>query len=217
MEETTNQQVTSQPQPEMHSSSGMPRMVIIAGVVVLMALIGLGGYVLGTRNTAKVQEASQQQVVSVSPTATTAQSPTMEAQVSPTTGTAMVMKTYSNTEVPFSIQYPSIWQQKEQIDTQGTQKPYAVNLTGNEGNVYIVWGTGFGGAYCAPSQNPQTYSIPSQGLTGCSTMNADGTESWFLFKEISNTLSIKIQAQAKAPYSANAAMITQILSSFKFQ
>jgi hypothetical protein len=201
MEEQNNQQVIQQPQPEMHSS-GMPRMAIIIGVIILMALVGVGGYILGTKNGAKIQEANQQQPVQVSPTATTAPSPTISA--------AIGMKTYSNGEVPFQLKYPNNWQYTQPM-------PNSVTFTGNEGRVNIIWGSGFGGAYCIPMVSPTPYPRLPQGFSGCITRNDDGSTSYVLMKELSSEVSVKLEAQATPQLNPMNNIVTQILESIEFK
>lgn len=109
MEETPNQQVAPQPQPEIHPSSGMPRMAIIAGVVILMALIGVGGYVLGTKNSASKQEQVSQALPTTQPSPTTAQIVTPSTMQNPTTAPNNWL-TYSGSS--YSIKYPPTWTTK---------------------------------------------------------------------------------------------------------
>ena len=85
-------------------------------------------------------------------------------------------KSYTNTEVGFSIQYPANWQEQDLPDENDGQRHH-INLQGPEGGVELIWGTGFGGA-CPEGYQP--VSVAKGTWPACHTQTEDGTDLWSL-------------------------------------
>lgn len=125
-------------------------------------------------------------------------------------------KTYMNTsDILFSIQYPVGWKYSNRNDNG---KIYSVSLSGAEGDINVVWGDGFGGAYCMDPDNLglqiKMISLGQTGLKGCVEKNKAGINDWVFFKDISTGLTIKVSASSNS-VSGND-MVDQILSTFRF-
>jgi hypothetical protein len=85
--------------------------------------------------------------------------------------------------------------------------------------VNIVWGNGFGGAYCQDTDNEglkiQPYTKEDQDLSGCTITYLDGKKSYWLFGNITKDLSIKITGYENT-LSKDAESISNIFATFKF-
>jgi hypothetical protein len=76
----------------------------------------------------------------------------------------------------FSIQYPPSWQEQDLPDENSGQMHH-IQVTGPEGGVEVIWGTGLGGA-CPQGYEPLTVA---QGTwQACHSQKDDGTEVWSL-------------------------------------
>lgn len=118
-------------------------------------------------------------------------------------------KTYTNTDYSFSFQYPPSWNQKD-VNDRGLG---GIDVQGPEGNLYIVWGSGFGGG--CDQQYHELVQLNQQNFDSCHIINPDGSESWRgIGKILSESVGVKITATAAA--SENHDLILQILSTFKF-
>lgn len=174
----------------------------ILGGLVLLVLVGTGGIFLGKQMSAPAL------VVTPTPAPVTAV-PTVVPY--PTAD----WQTYTSGDIGFSMQYPVSWKYSEQRDKG---KVYAINFEGNEGNVYIILGNGFGGGYCTDADSNtlkiDNYNLEG-GLAGCVMTSKDSVITRVLFKTgLANGLTLKVQTKSNIPN--NDELITQILSTFKF-
>jgi len=85
-------------------------------------------------------------------------------------------KKYTNTQVGFSIQYPSYWQEQDLPDENEGQIHH-IALKGPEGGVELIWGTGIGGA-CPEGYQP--IPVAKGNWPACHVQKADGTDLWSL-------------------------------------
>jgi hypothetical protein len=113
---------------------------------------------------------SAQNTQSPSPTSTVSatQAPSSEVEAS--------WKTYTNTEVGFSIQYPANWEEQDLPDENDGQMHH-IALQGPEGGVELIWGAGLGGA-CPEGYQPMT--VAKGTWPACHSQRDDGTELWSL-------------------------------------
>ena len=102
--------------------------------------------------------------------------PTVSATQAPSSEVEASWKTYRNTEVGFSIQYPADWQEQDLPDENAGQRHH-ISLQGPEGGIELAWGVGFGGA-CPEGYQPIAVA---QGIwPACHNQREDGTDLWSL-------------------------------------
>lgn len=121
-------------------------------------------------------------------------------------------KTYSNNELGFSVEYPSNWATEDIYDRSG--KLYGKGLKGTEGEIRMVWGSGFGGG--CDQESHVNVQIQGETLDSCHFINSNGTEDWKGLSKSFSNMSLLVQATANTPSSTNRAIILKILSTFKF-
>jgi putative hemolysin len=118
---------------------------------------------------------------------------------------------YTNRE-GFAISYPPSWTaQREPDANDGALRTQA--LRGPEGEVYLSWGTGFGGA-C-----PSGYSdvqVAEGTVQACYTKNADGRESWTQMNRELPATSFSARALTQDGQAASHDLVLQILSTLTF-
>ena len=103
-------------------------------------------------------------------------SATMSATQAPSSETEASWKTYTNSEVGFSIQYPADWQEQDLPDENEGQRHH-IALQGPEGGIELVWGTGLGGA-CPEGYQP--IAVAQGDWPACHTQREDRTDLWSL-------------------------------------
>ena len=102
--------------------------------------------------------------------------PTVSATQAPSSEVDASWKTYTNTEVGFSIQYPANWQELDLPDENDGQM-HGIALQGPEGVVELKWGVGFGGA-CPQGYQPM--AVAQGNWLACHSQREDGTDLWSL-------------------------------------
>ncbi|NIP41185.1 MAG: hypothetical protein GWO08_01640 [Gammaproteobacteria bacterium] len=85
-------------------------------------------------------------------------------------------KKYTNEEVGFRIEYPSYWQ-VEDLPEENQGQMHHIILTGPEGGVELIWGTGLGGA-CPEGYQP--IAVAKGNWPVCHIQKEDGTDQWSL-------------------------------------
>jgi len=122
-----------------------------------------------------------------------------------------------NGNISFSMQYPLGWKYSE---TKGYGHTYGVAFIGEEGQIRVTWGDGFGGAYCQDVDKEgkkfQPYSISEQGLSGCLETDPNGLKAWWLFKSSNRGQISSVIIVARENMVNRENLIKQILSTFKF-
>lgn len=117
-------------------------------------------------------------------------------------------KTYTNSEVKFSIDYPSTWG-----FSRSTIGSFSyVFFRGEEGSISIDYGTGFNRVCRESSEKMQ---VGSEEFYVCQHDITNGIERWFLDKEY-DTMGIEITAIAEKPNEKTKETILKMLSTFKF-
>jgi hypothetical protein len=118
---------------------------------------------------------------------------------------------YTNSE-GFAISYPPSWTaQREPDANDGALHTQA--LRGPEGEVYLSWGTGFGGA-C-----PSGYSdvqVAEGTVQACYAKNDDGRESWTQMNRELPATSFSARALTQDGQAASHDLVLQILSTLTF-
>jgi len=102
--------------------------------------------------------------------------PTVNATQAPSSEIDASWKTYTNSEVGFSIRYPANWQEQDLPDENGGQRHH-IALQGPEGGLDLAWGIGFGGA-CPDGYQPM--AIAQGSWPACHSQKEDGTDLWSL-------------------------------------
>lgn len=116
-------------------------------------------------------------------------------------------KSYSSEEGKFLIKYPPHW--KSEID-QPSEDYKRLSLTGQEGEVLIDWGSGFGGA-CP--QGFEKLKIKSGVINSCHSILEDGSDNWSLDIPPRDDVGYGGFVTAKK---GNKDLILQILSTLEF-
>ena len=117
------------------------------------------------------------------------------------------------TEAPFTFSYPTTWGIEATPTEKGKQ---GVHVVGPEGELFMYWGSGFGGA-CEPSAMKEI-KLKEESLNACNEVTSDGTETWRLIsKQVSSEVSFDDRAAAVAPADKNREMILAILSTLSFK
>ena len=117
------------------------------------------------------------------------------------------------TDAPFIFSYPTTWGIEATPVEEGKQ---GVHVVGPEGELFMYWGSGFGGA-CEPSAMKEI-KLKDETLNVCNEVGQDGTESWRLIsKQVSPEVSFDARASAVAPADKNREMILAILSTLSFK
>lgn len=91
-------------------------------------------------------------------------------------GIEATWQTYENAKAGFSIQYPSNWQEQDLPDEANGQRHH-ITLTGPEGAVDLIWGSGLGGA-CPEGYQP--IAVVKGNWQACHSQREDGTDFWSL-------------------------------------
>jgi hypothetical protein len=174
------------------SPSRLPRMVMLFLLLIVLLLISGIAYYLG--------QLSQQKPI-----------PPLPPEASPIVvqNDMSNWKTYSNSEVGFSFQYPSSWNE-EKIDDQ------YINFFGNEEAISIAWGNPLSGAnegYCDADNKfgfiVTPYLSDNLGLTGCILTNGN-KPNYILSKDLKGfTILIRTDHTEES-------ITKQILSTFQF-
>jgi hypothetical protein len=102
--------------------------------------------------------------------------PTVSATQAPASEVDASWKTYTNTEVGFSIQYPANWQEQDLPDENDGQRHH-IALQGPEGGMELIWGVGLGGA-CPEGYQP--IAVAQGTWPACHNQREDGTDLWSL-------------------------------------
>lgn len=131
-------------------------------------------------------------------------------------------KQYVNNIGKFSIEYPSTWILKEShtLSNRVVDNPNEINtakFTGKEGEILIEWGPmGFGGG-CDPKDH-KTFSIKNKTMDICQGIDKQGNEYWGGIDNghTDDSIAEVVEAIAYKPYSINAKIILQILSTVTF-
>ena len=117
------------------------------------------------------------------------------------------------TDAPFTFSYPTTWGIEATPVEEGKQ---GVHVVGPEGELFMYWGSGFGGA-CEPAAMKEI-KLKDEALNVCNEVGGDGTESWRLIsKEVSPEVSFDARAVATTPADKNREMILAILSTLSFK
>lgn len=140
------QSQTSQFQPESvtPTSSKPPYLALGLAVVVLLIAFGAGGYYLG-----KQSAPTENEMVSIieTPTPTVSSTPTSEPQ--------SMLKTYSNAEPAYTIQYPTDWKvdsSKAKVDPQTGGE---LTISKGEYKLTISWPVAYGPSGCIFNDQPE--------------------------------------------------------------
>ena len=121
-------------------------------------------------------------------------------------------KTYTNSQISLTFQYPQSWNIQELKDNGAVS---GVEINGSEGMVHAAWGSGFGGGCdAADHMNFQIFGSSQNICHGI----VDGSENWNqIYKQLSKTVTFGMYAKANSPYQSNHNIVLKILSTFKFQ
>lgn len=118
-------------------------------------------------------------------------------------------RSYTNTEAKFTFQHPLDWTVME--ETHGEYK--RVLAKGNQGQITIDFGTGFGG-YCQTEWTE--FKLGNINNRACHFIQ-DGIENWNLEGFKRDNLGFAGFIQANSPYADNRDVILKILSTFEFE
>ncbi len=132
--------------------------------------------------------------------------------------TTSSVKSYSNGERKFIIEYPSTWQKVEE-SSNGEQG--SVSFSGSEGSTKITWGGGFGGGPC-PAEKIQIET--KSGLLGmCKTPQTDGSINFLRNTDgtgdsLNDPLeqSLMIVAKVNPPTLSNEKIVLDVLKTFSW-
>jgi len=122
-----------------------------------------------------------------------------------------VWKTYNNSDIPFSIQYPQTWGYLEQND-QTTGKVYAVQFDGDpkvQNNIRLIWGNGVGGGGLNCISHP-TVQLKNMTIQACEYTMDDGSDAMDIEKQIKSGLNFVIRTNTSQGVSKND--ILQVLA-----
>ncbi len=115
-------------------------------------------------------------------------------------------------KAPFVFQYPTSWG-LEAAASDGEKE--GIHLQGPEGDIYLNWGKGFGGA--CDEKMLTTVKLKNETLSACQEVKNEGKEAWWLIsKQLSPEVSFDARADVKTPIEKNRAMILTILSTVSF-
>jgi hypothetical protein len=120
-------------------------------------------------------------------------------------------KKYTNTQVGFSIQYPSYWQEQTLPDENPGK--HNIDLKGPEGEVELIWGTGLGGA-CPEGYQPLVVAKGS--LTACHSQRADGTDLWSLADQSLGNTDFAGFVSTNDTTTKSRELVLQVISSLSF-
>jgi len=212
--DNTNQQVPpvqniAQPQsaPLPNPSSHSRIFIIVLGVVILV-VIGIGSYLLGTR---KNQTVVQNQQITTSPTVT---------QPSPTPNPTANWKTYTSTKYGFGIKYPldfktsdlsrgdkSAWAvdfyKAKDVSVSGPADPYI-------GPAIIILNRNVD--FCEYCEGFDTEEIIVNGYYAVQSSRVNGNSLWVYSKDRQRVVRINYGFNSEE----EKALMNQILSTFKF-
>ncbi len=149
---------------------------------------------------------------SLSPSDAPSSSAIESSTQAPSTGIEATWKTYTNTQVGFSIQYPSNWQEQDLPDEVAGTRHHIV-LNGPEGAVELLWGTGFGGA-CPEGYQP--IAVAKGTLPACHLQREDGTELWSLTGNPLENASFGGEAYTNDATTESHAVVLKVISTLSF-
>lgn len=116
------------------------------------------------------------------------------------------------TKVPFTFRYPPTWS-LEFLQSDGEKQ--GVHIQGKEGEIYMYWGSGFGGA--CEEFNMKPLQLKSETLIVCYEKNTNGSENWRgISKQISDKVGFDATAHVNKPAEKNRAIILKIFSTLSF-
>lgn len=122
-------------------------------------------------------------------------------------------RTYTDTEVGYSIATPPDWAQQSLPD-QADGAIHGMGFSGTQGGVDVYWGTGFGGA-CPSGTVP--VQANGQELQACYTANADGTATWSqIGYQVSGGNSFSVTARTSNAEPASQDLVLQVLATLTF-
>lgn len=119
-------------------------------------------------------------------------------------------KTYTNSEIGLSINFPNNWSLQELTDQE---KIDGIEIQGKQGDLRLVWGSGLGGG-C--NQSYEKIQIKDEQLDTCHSINSDNSEVWGQINKLLKDTAFSGMATAYAPRQGNRDVILKILSTLKF-
>jgi hypothetical protein len=192
--------------PQNHTNT--KTIFLVLGGIILLILVGAGSFVLGQNSGKEGTMAEITPTVSKMTESTAAENVTSTLAPTIPVPTMINLKTYTNDEIPFTMQYPEDWKVSEQTNPQ-TNKIYAVRFENKVGSIYMVWGDGFGDPQC--SSQP-TIHLKNEDIMACQyTLN--GMDAYQIDKDISKDFSLVIRVTMNDPLGKD--QIMQILSTLK--
>ena len=195
----------------------MNKKYFIAGIALLVVAATIAGF-LYTKHTRKGEPA----VASAYRIATSETTAPAVPLVKPNPASSENWQTYTSEKGYFSVQYPSQWTAQEHLNADQPSK--WVTFSGDEGNVTVNWGSGFGGA-CGGNSGAaaEKITIGKDDLDVCHTpKNTADSETWTLISKDLGTVDgadvkVDISAGANAPAPENRDIVLKVLQSLQFQ
>lgn len=118
---------------------------------------------------------------------------------------------FTTDAAPFTFSYPTTWGIEA---IEANEERQGVHVIGPEGEIFMYWGGGFGGA-CGTDL--KELKLKDENLKVCNVM-LNGREEWGLIgKQISPTVGFDARASANQPTEKNREMILTIFSTLSFK
>ncbi len=116
------------------------------------------------------------------------------------------------TDAPFTFSYPNSWGIEA---ISGLTEKQGVHAVGSEGELFLYWGSGFGGACDENLMKP--VKLKDETLTVCNEV-IQGAEEWKLIsKQLTPEVGFDARAYANPPADKNREMVLAILSTLSFK
>jgi hypothetical protein len=137
--------------------------------------------------------------------------PVGSSQPTPASGAGAGWNKYA-APAGFSIQYPPSWQEEDLPDEVAGQRHH-IAVTGPEGGVELIWGTGLGGA-CPAGYQP--LAVAQGTWPACHTQKDDGTDLWSLAGQTEGGKDFAGFAYTNDTTAQSKALVLQVLSTLSF-